>query len=59
MNEFMHTRTLCYKSVCVIRGYSKTTLKSCLSMYRDNKYITLYKAPHTKIYSVNFIDFVV
>ena len=27
-------------------------------MYRDSKYITPYKAPHTKIYSMNSIDFV-
>ena len=34
-------------------------LKSCHSMYRDSKYITPYKAPHTKIYSINSIDFIV
>ena len=40
-----------------LRGYRTTPLKSFHSIYRDSKYITPYKAPHKKIYSMNCIDF--
>ena len=41
----------------ILSGYRTTPLKSRHSMDRYSKYITPYKAPHTKIYSMNFIDF--
>ena len=40
-----------------LREYRTTPLKSRHLMYRDSKYITPYKVPHTQIYSMNFIDF--
>ena len=41
----------------ILRGYRSTVLTSRYSMYRDSEYITLYKSPHSKIYSMNSIYF--
>ena len=43
----------------MIALYTKTWSYNFTLPYRYSKYITPYKSPHTKIYSMNCIDFCV